>query len=213
MCIHWVATLASINTAPVIPSPLQRVEIFGQCQVILRKCEDLLKRSGAAVRHDLHKLYSSLANIWTMSAKSKQLTQVRAVLLFLPPSSHSPPPILIPPPPHLPCITSSHLLPPSPSSQLCQQVEEVLTRQIPPLRASLLSSAKGSMARDTPLTSPSAPPLIVTPPGWPRPPPGPGGRPSSPYQPSPSSPYQPSPNSHAAQPQVTVVLCPFLQQM
>ena len=75
--------------------PLQRVEIFGQCQMILQKCEDLLKKSSAAVHRDIQKLYAGLANIWTMAAKCKQLTQVRSPS----PSSPSPHSLLPPPSP------------------------------------------------------------------------------------------------------------------
>lgn len=163
--------------------------------MILSKCEELLKKSGVAVRHDLHKLYSGLTNVWSMSAISKQIGQVRAA-----PSLSS----------SLPnCVLFTSL-------QLSQKVDEVLNQQVPPLRASLLSSlASGTRAKDMPLGSPAmpptTPPVVVTPPGWPRPPPGPGGHPGSPYQPSPTSPYQPSPTSpyqpspasHAIQPQVT----------
>ena len=45
--------------------------------MILRKCEELLKKSGVAVRHDLHKLYSGLTSVWSMSVISKKIGQVR----------------------------------------------------------------------------------------------------------------------------------------
>ena len=69
-----------------LPCSLQRVEIFGRCQVILQRCEELLKKSVAAVRRDLQKIYSGLANVWAMAAKCKQLTQVSSLSL---PSSSS----------------------------------------------------------------------------------------------------------------------------
>ena len=170
--------------------------MYGRCQMIFHKCEEMVRRANSDARHSLRKLYSSVANIWTMTTKSKQLTQVRS--LPISPFSHSPSSSSpsSSPLPLLPLLTHPH-------PQLCQQVEDLLNRQIPSIRSSLLSSLTNvGTARDTPVaaTPPSAPPVVVTPPGWPRPPPGPGGHsvPTSPYQPSPSSPCQPSPNSHSA---------------
>jgi serine/threonine protein kinase len=140
------------KTAKLLPE-LRKVEMFGRCQDILRRCENMAKQTGVATRNTLVQLYTSITKTWDMARQSQQL------------------------------------------SQLCQQSEELLTKQLPPVRATLVTSVT---SRDVPLLSPSTPssvpPVLVTPPGWPHPPP------SIPYQPSPNSPSRPSPQT--PQPQV-----------
>ena len=154
----------------------QKVEMFGRCQDILRRCEDMAKQTGVATRNTLVQLFTGLTKTWDMARQSQQLSQVQLLVLFsLSPTSHTPPP----PPPH------------TLSPQLCQQSEELLTKQLPPVRAVLVTSG------DVPLLSPSTPgsvpPVLVTPPGWPHPPP--------------SVPYRNSPSPQTPQPQVYQTAC------
>jgi hypothetical protein len=134
------------KTAKLLPE-LRKVEMFGRCQDILRRCEDMAKQTGVATRNTLVQLFTGLTKTWDMARQSQQL------------------------------------------SQLCQQSEELLTKQLPPVRAVLVTSG------DVPLLSPSTPgsvpPVLVTPPGWPHPPP------SVPYRNSPS-PQTPQPQSQVA---------------
>ena len=68
----------------------QKVEMFGRCQDILRRCEDMAKQTGVATRNTLVQLFTGLTKTWDMARQSQQLSQVQLLVLFsLSPTSHT----------------------------------------------------------------------------------------------------------------------------
>ena len=92
--------LPELRVSRTVPTPqasltwcvcvFQKVEMFGRCQDILRRCENMAKQTGVATRNTLVQLYTSITKTWDMARQSQQLSQVQLLILFsLSPTSHT----------------------------------------------------------------------------------------------------------------------------
>ena len=109
------------HISPLCVCVFQKVEMFGRCQDILRRCEEMARQTGSATRQSLLSLFSSLTTTWDLEKQCQQLSMVLSSLHNL--SLHSLPLVHRPHTPHLIHLSPMHAPPPPPPHRYAKSLK------------------------------------------------------------------------------------------
>ena len=77
------------HVSPLCVCVFQKVEMFGRCQDILRRCEEMARQTGSATRQSIVSLFSSLTKTWGLAKQSQQLSMVCLSLVLIHTTVHT----------------------------------------------------------------------------------------------------------------------------